>query len=448
MGDSSPRGSLERLQGEAEVRLKTLRDASRPLIHIGMATCGIAAGALETRKGFEEALAEEGLSAGIHSVGCLGHCYAEPLVLVENPGFPPILYYKVTPGKARMIVKSFLVEGDPLFEHLLGATEENELIPPVKDFPRFSLEERVVTKRCGILDPEEIFEYIAAGGYSSLVKGLELEPEEIVRMVTDAGLRGRGGAGFPTGTKWRLAREAAGAEKTVICNADEGDPGAYMDRTILESNPHQLLEGMAIAARAIGANQGLIYVRAEYPLAVRLLQNAIRQAEEQGLLGANILGSGMDFRVTLFQGSGAFVCGEETALIQSLEGHRGMPQHRPPYPVTKGFRDQPTLINNVKTFASIPPHPGTRPLLVPGHRDRAVPGDRHLLGGGGGGACGACRDPHGRGPADADLRGLRRDPKQEGVQGGPDRGPFRRVSARGVPGHADRLRIAHRRPAP
>ncbi len=355
MGKAGPREALEKLTGEAQERLKSLRHPSGPLIHIGMATCGIAAGALETKRGFEEALAEEGVSAAIHLVGCRGHCYAEPLVLVENPGFPPILYYKVTPGKARMIVKSFLMDGDPLYEHLLGATEENELIPPVQDFPRFSREERVVTGKCGAIDPEEIFEYIAAGGYSALVKALELSPEEIVGMVQDSGLRGRGGAGFPTGAKWALAREAEGTRKTIICNADEGDPGAYMDRTILESNPHQLLEGMAIAGRAVGANRGIVYVRAEYPLAVRLLQGAIRQAEGLGLLSTDILGSGMDFRIDLFQGSGAFVCGEETALIQSLEGYRGMPKYRPPYPVKKGLGGQPTLINNVKTFASIPP---------------------------------------------------------------------------------------------
>jgi NADH-quinone oxidoreductase subunit F len=350
---------LERTFGhireEALRRKEALGESSHPRIHIGMATCGIAAGALETRKAFEETLAERGLSARIHSVGCRGHCYAEPLVIVENPGFPSILYYKVTPGKARMIVKSFLEEGDPLFEYLLGAMEENDLIPQVMDFPRFNRERRVITERCGRIDPEVIHEYIAEGGYASLAKALQRRPVEILEEVRDSGLRGRGGAGFPTGIKWGLAFTAKGDRKTVVCNADEGDPGAYMDRTILESNPHQVLEGLAVCAYAVGAGEGIVYVRAEYPLAVRLLHQAIREAEQLGLLGRNILGSGFDLHVDVFQGSGAFVCGEETALIRSIEGRRGMPQHRPPYPVHQGLWNQPTVINNVKTFASVPP---------------------------------------------------------------------------------------------
>jgi NADH-quinone oxidoreductase subunit F len=350
----NPEKTFSAIAENAIKRAEQLRRDPRPKIHIGMATCGIAAGALDTKKAFEENLAEEALDGRIHQVGCLGHCYAEPLVLVENPGFPPILYYKVTPGKARMIVKSFLKEGDPLFEHLLGATEENEMIPQVQDYPRFSREVRIVTEKCGRIDPEDIDEYIAEGGYSSLARALGRKPEEIVREVQDSGLRGRGGAGFPTGIKWSLARESQGSPKTVICNADEGDPGAYMDRTILESNPHQVLEGMAICARAIGAEKGIVYVRAEYPLAVRLLRKAIRQAEEKGLLGSDILGSGMSFGVEIFEGSGAFVCGEETALSRSIEGQRGMPRVRPPYPVKRGLWNGPTLINNVKTFANIP----------------------------------------------------------------------------------------------
>jgi NADH-quinone oxidoreductase subunit F len=254
-----------------------------------------------------------------------------------------------------MIVKSYLAGGDPLFEHLLGAMEENELIPSVMDFPRFSQERRVVTEKCGRIDPEDIYEYIAEGGYTMLVKALKLQPGEIIGEIKDSGLRGRGGAGFPTGTKWALARQADGHEKIVICNADEGDPGAYMDRAILESNPHQVLEGMAICAYAIGAQRATVYVRAEYPLAVNILRKAISQAEELGLLGRNILASGFGLAIDLFQGSGAFVCGEETALIQSVEGYRGMPQHRPPYPVQKGLMGLPTVINNVKTFASVPP---------------------------------------------------------------------------------------------
>jgi len=340
---------------EAERRGEAFRQAPVPKIHIGMATCGIASGAVETRKAFEEILAERGIEARIHVVGCIGHCYAEPVAVIENPGFPPILYHKVTPGKARMLVKSFLEDGDPLFEHILGATEENDLIPSIMDFPRFNQEERVVMEKCGRIDPEDIYDYMAEGGYAAFVKALRQAPDEIIGEVEQSGLRGRGGAGFPTGKKWRLARRAEAQETVVICNADEGDPGAYMDRTILESNPHLVLEGMAICAHAVGAKKGVVYVRAEYPLAVKMVLGAIAQAKQLGLLGRGILGSPFDFHMEVFQGSGAFVCGEETALIQSIEGNRGMPQHRPPYPVQKGLWGLPTLVNNVKTFASIPP---------------------------------------------------------------------------------------------
>jgi NADH-quinone oxidoreductase subunit F len=335
---------------KSDLRLK----GARPRIYIGMATCGLAAGALETKQAFEETLQSLGLDADIQSVGCLGHCYAEPLVIVENPGFPSILYHQVTPGKAKMLVKSFLVDGDPLFEYLLGAMEENDLVPSAMDFPRFSQETRIITEHCGHLDPEDISDYIANGGYAGLVVALKSTPERVVEVVRDSGLRGRGGAGFSTGAKWDMARQTQEVPKTVICNADEGDPGAYMDRAILESNPHQVLEGMAICGHAIGAQRGIVYVRAEYPLAVKIVARAISEATRVGLLGRDILGSGHDFEVSIFQGSGAFVCGEETALIYSIEGRRGMPRHRPPYPVQAGLWGHPTVINNVKTFASVP----------------------------------------------------------------------------------------------
>ncbi|MBW1945059.1 MAG: NADH-quinone oxidoreductase subunit NuoF [Deltaproteobacteria bacterium] len=352
--NNGPR-AYDALLAEARQRRAAFRDSPLPKIHIGMATCGIASGALETRQAFQEALAEQELEAQIHSVGCMGHCYAEPVVIIERPEFPPILYHQVTPGKARMLVRSFLGDGDPLFEHILGATEENDMIPWVMDFPRFNQETRVVSERCGRIDPEDIYEYLAEGGYGGLVKALGMAPEQVLGMVRDSGLRGRGGAGFPTARKWDLARRSTGSRKTVICNADEGDPGAYMDRTILESNPHQVLEGIAVCAYAVGASRATVYVRAEYPLAVKMVSRAIGQAVELGLLGKNILGTGLDLHLDLFQGSGAFVCGEETALIQSIEGKRGMPQHRPPFPAQQGLWNQPTVINNVKTFASVPP---------------------------------------------------------------------------------------------
>jgi len=350
-----PNRMYQAMREAAERKRLSRTQSPLPKISIGMATCGIASGSIETKKAFEEELAERGIEASIRTLGCIGHCYAEPLVIIEKAEFPPILYHKVTPGKARMLVRSFLEDGDPLFEHVLGAMEVNDLIPSVMDFPRFSLEERVVTEKCGRIDPEDIDDYLAEGGYASLFKALQMPPAQVIQEILDAGLRGRGGAGFPTGKKWLLVMESDAPRKVVICNADEGDPGAYMDRTILESNPHQVLEGIAICAHAVGAGQAVMYVRAEYPLAVRTVTRAIEQANALGLLGEGILGTGFHLDITVFQGSGAFVCGEETALIQSIEGHRGMPRHRPPYPARSGLWGRPTVINNVKTFASVAP---------------------------------------------------------------------------------------------
>jgi len=352
----APPHRYRQLRNEADRRRRERSESGLPTIQIGMATCGIAAGAQETRAAFEEALAEAGVPAQIRAVGCCGHCYAEPVVIIDHPqsGFPPIFYPEVNAGKARMLAKLFLKEGDPRLEHILGATVANDLIPSVMEFPRFNLEHRLIMERCGRIDPEDIYDYIAEGGYEALADALGRGPEEVIAAIEQSGLRGRGGAGFATGRKWALARAAAGPEKYVICNADEGDPGAYMDRTLLESNPHQVIEGMIIGAHAVGAGRGIIYVRAEYPLAVRILTRAVDQAREIGLLGPGILGSALDFDIEVFQGSGAFVCGEETALIQSIEGFRGMPVHRPPYPVSVGLNGRPTLINNVKTLASVP----------------------------------------------------------------------------------------------
>ena len=343
------------IKTEAEKRLQKIKGDSNQNIFIGMATCGLASGAIEVKTAFEEALTEQKIDARIIPVGCLGHCYAEPLVIIDKPGFPPILYHNVTPGKANLLVKAFLRDDDPVFEHVLGAMEENELIPTVMEFPRFSQEKRVVMAKCGLVDPEDIYQYIAQGGYSALAKALTFDPEQLIFEVLESGLRGRGGAGFLTGKKWEFVQDAEEKGKVVICNADEGDPGAYMDRAILESNPHQVIEGIAICAYTVGAKRAIIYVRAEYPLAVKIVQKAIAQAKKLGLLGKGILETQFDLDVTVFQGSGAFVCGEETALIQSIQGQRGMPQPRPPYPAQMGLWGKPTVINNVKTLASIPP---------------------------------------------------------------------------------------------
>ena len=343
------------IKTEAEKRFEKIKGDGNQNIFIGMATCGLASGAIEVKRAFEEALTEQKINARMISVGCLGHCYAEPLVIIDKPGFPPILYHNVTPGKANLLVKAFLRDDDPVFEHVLGAMEENELIPTVMEFPRFNQEKRVVMAKCGLVDPEDIYQYIAGGGYSALVKALTADPEQVIFEALESGLRGRGGAGFLTGKKWQLVKDSEEKDKIIICNADEGDPGAYMDRAILESNPHQVIEGIAICAYAVGAKQAIIYVRAEYPLAVKIVQKAIEQAKELRLLGKGILGTDFDLDIRVFQGSGAFVCGEETALIQSIQGQRGMPQPRPPYPAQSGLWGKPTVINNVKTLASIPP---------------------------------------------------------------------------------------------
>jgi len=357
MRETMPSKQFETLYADAKRIYADARQKPGPKIFVGLATCGIASGALETKQAFEEALAEQRLDAQIFTVGCGGHCYAEPVVVIDHPesGFPPIFYPNVSPGKAKMLTKLFLVEGDPRFEHLLGATIENELIPSVMTFSRFNMEERVITAMCGQVDPERIHDYVALGGYRALDRALQSNPDDIVSEIRLSGLRGRGGAGFPTGEKWELARRAGATTKYLICNADEGDPGAYMDRTIIESNPHQVLEGMAICAFAAGIEKAIVYVRAEYPLAVKTIEKAIQEANQLNLLGEDILGSGFNFSIEVFQGSGAFVCGEESALIQSIQGSRGMPRHRPPFPVEKGLWGQPTIINNVKTLASVPP---------------------------------------------------------------------------------------------
>lgn len=342
------------IREESVKRFKGLHSNKNPNILIGMATCGLASGAMDVKKAFEENLKEQNINANIIPVGCIGHCYAEPIVIIEKDGFPPILYNEVTPGKAKLLVKAFLGQDDPVFEHILGAMEENDMIPSVLEFSRFNQEKKVIMSNSGLINPEDIYQYIAKGGYMALNKALTSDPEEILCEINDSGLRGRGGAGFSTGKKWQFVRDAKAEIKFVICNADEGDPGAYMDRTLLESNPYQIIEGMTIAAYVVGAEEAIIYVRSEYPLAVKTVTNAINQANRLNLLGKGILGTSLDLDIKVFQGSGAFVCGEETALIQSVQGERGMPTTRPPYPASRGLWGNPTLINNVKTLASIP----------------------------------------------------------------------------------------------
>ena len=327
-----------------------------PVIQVALATCGIAAGALETVKAFEETVKELGVDAIIKTTGCTGHCYAEPVVVIDHPasGFPPLMYQEVSPGKAKMLTKMFLQEYDPRLEHVFGAMVENELLPTVMDFPRFGMEKRIVMGNCGEIDPDNIAAYIAKDGYAALTSVLEKSSASVMDVIDAAKLRGRGGAGYPAAAKWRAVLDAHAEEKWVICNADEGDPGAYMDRMLLESDPHRIIEGMLICAKSVGATHGAFYVRAEYPLAVETLTKALQQAREWNVLGDRILESDFSFDIRLFEGSGAFVCGEETALLQSMMGHRGMPTVRPPYPAEKGLNGTPTVVNNVKTLAMVP----------------------------------------------------------------------------------------------
>ncbi len=345
--------NYQRLKQEAAASWQALRE--KPLVLVGTATCGRAAGALETLKAFQNEIARRNLDARVVEAGCLGHCYAEPLAVIYKESFPPIVYSYVTEGLAARLVEDYLINDDPCLEFALAALEPNDFIPTFEDFPRGQHEKKIILEQCGLINPEEIDHYLANGGYGALAAALQAEPAEIIAAIKESGLRGRGGAGFPTGRKWELCREAPGSLKYVICNADEGDPGAFMDRTILESNPHSVLEGLIIAAYAVGAANAYIYVRAEYPLAVERLRTALRQAGEKGLLGKNILGSSFSLEIEIFQGSGAFVCGEETALIASMEGNPGIPRHRPPFPVVSGLNGRPTVINNVKTLAYIAP---------------------------------------------------------------------------------------------
>ena len=282
--------------------------------------------------------------------GCHGFCQQCPLVLIEPQGY---FYCRVTGEHAPKLVDS-LEEGNILEDLLYKDPQTGEKIKTRDNVPFYQKQERLVLKNCGIINPENIDDYLNAGGYRTLQRVFDMSPEEVIEEVKNSGLRGRGGGGFPTGLKWQYGRQAQGDKKYIICNADEGDPGAFMDRSILEGDPHRVLEGMLIAGYAIGAVEGFVYARAEYPLAVKRLAIAIRQARERGYLGANITGSQFNFDIHINQGAGAFVCGEETALIESIQGNRGMPRPRPPFPATAGLWDRPTVVNNVETLANLP----------------------------------------------------------------------------------------------
>jgi len=304
-----------------------------------------------------EALINELKIAGIEdeikvvTTGCFGLCALGPIMIVYPEG---TFYSKVKPEDMHEIVTEHLVKGNPVRKLLYSETVKGDEILALDQTPFYAKQQRVALRNCGVIDPECINEYIARDGYQALAKVITtMTPKDVIQTILDSGIRGRGGAGFPTGKKWAFAEAQPAGKKYVVCNADEGDPGAFMDRSVLEGDPHAVLEAMAIAGYAIGADEGYIYVRAEYPIAVNRLQIAIKQAEENGVLGQNIFGTGFNFKITLRLGAGAFVCGEETALLTSIEGNRGEPRPRPPFPAVKGLFGKPTIINNVETLANI-----------------------------------------------------------------------------------------------
>jgi NADH:ubiquinone oxidoreductase subunit F (NADH-binding)/(2Fe-2S) ferredoxin len=356
---------LLRKQGEADLY------PVKPTITVGMATCGLAAGGQKVYEALEKRLLQRDCWAVLKKTGCIGYCQQEPMVDVRLPGRGRVMFTRMNQARARALVDQ-LAQGNLPVEQAWAVIDDDELlledrveryprlpewesIPAFNQQPFFASQRKIVLRNAGTINPESLAEYTARGGYTALENCLRsLSPEQVIDQVTRSGLRGRGGGGFPAGRKWQAAREAPGEPKYLICNGDEGDPGAYMDRTILESDPHSVIEGMILGAYATGASLGYAYIRDEYPLAVARMADAVRQAQEAGFLGEDIFGSGFSFTIEIVRGAGAFVCGEETALIASIEGGQGEPRPKPPYPAACGLWGCPTVINNVKTWATVP----------------------------------------------------------------------------------------------
>lgn len=336
---------------------KALDNNKKPILFFGTGTCGNAAGAQLTMEAAKKTLKEIGVDADIVEVGCIGPCYLEPLMDIKPPGKPRICFSNVDESKAEKIIKRFFSNDEIPKLGLVGHFGDNgvygEDVPRFNDHPMLKPQVRIVLRNCGIIDPSEIDHYLANDGYVALESVLSKPWEDTLELIKQSGLRGRGGAGFPTWMKWKFCRDVESDEKYMICNADEGDPGAFMNRSLIEGDPHAVLEGLVIAAYTIGASKAYVYIRAEYPLAIRRLENAISQMEELGLIGENILGSGFNLEIKIKEGAGAFVCGEETALIASIEGNRGMPRTRPPFPAVAGLWGKPTIINNVETLGTL-----------------------------------------------------------------------------------------------
>ncbi len=342
-------------------RIEAIRQeqAGTPVIFVGAGTCGMGAGAGKTLAAIKTYLAEKKVDAKVVEVGCIGLCAVEPMVDVQLPGKQRVCFQDITQDKVTALLDGALAGNPPaemvFGQHCQNGRDEWPDMPYFNEHPFFAPQTRWVLANCGLIDPGSIEEYVARGGYAALAKMLMTKtPAEVCDEVESAGLRGRGGGGFLTGKKWKFALNTASDQKYMVCNADEGDPGAFMDRAVIEGDPHRLLEGMSLAAYAIGATKAYVYIRAEYPLAIERLIQAIAQAKEYGLLGKNILDSGKDLEIVIKKGAGAFVCGEETALLHSIEGKRGMPRPRPPFPAVSGLFGKPTIINNVETLANLP----------------------------------------------------------------------------------------------
>jgi len=345
---------FEDLKNQANEKWDELTKADN-VIYIGAASCGHAAGVVNVTKALEEYEKDRKITLVKVEVGCFGMCSFEPMISIQAHGNVPVTYGNLTPADIPELLDRTIGKGEHPKKNLLGTLGPGfGDVPSIYDHPMIKPQKRIILENVGIIDPTNIEHYIARSGFQGLDKALGMGPVRVIDEVKESGLRGRGGAGFPTGLKWQFCQDAPGDQKYVICNADEGDPGAFMDRSVLEGDPFRMIEGLIIACFAVGANKGYIYARKEYPLAILRLHIAIREAREYGFLGENILGSGFAFDLEIMEGAGAFVCGEETALIASIMGKRGMPQPRPPFPAQKGLWGYPTNINNVKTLSTVP----------------------------------------------------------------------------------------------
>ena len=341
----------EEKKKELDLRVNTKADTREKHILVCHGTGCTSSKSPEILETFRKILKEKNIdNVKVIKTGCFGLCAKGPIVIIRPED---TFYAMVTPADCEEIIQTHIVEGKKV-ERLLCKDIDGSKVNSLDELSFYKKQKRIALKNCGVINPEDIDEYLAFDGYNALEKALkEMKPDEIIDVISKSGLRGRGGAGFPTGKKWEFTKAAENKQKYVVCNADEGDPGAFMDRSILEGDPHSILEAMSIAAYCIGANKGFIYVRAEYPIAVKRLQIAINQARDYGILGKNIFDSGFDFDIEIRLGAGAFVCGEETALLESIEGKRGQPRLKPPYPAVAGLWGKPTLINNVETYANI-----------------------------------------------------------------------------------------------